>query len=101
MKKIKGVYFRNGTAYIRYLDQHGSMVRESTGQRSAKFAEDVLAKRRTEVAERRYFPTRQFDRVVFAELLNDWWEKHGRHTRSRFEYHLRKVQERFGTKRAR
>jgi hypothetical protein len=30
-KKIKGVYFRNGIAYIRYLDQHGTIVRESTG----------------------------------------------------------------------
>jgi hypothetical protein len=51
MKKIKGVYFRNGIAYIRYLDQHGRIVRESTGQRSSKFAEDLLAKRRTKVAE--------------------------------------------------
>jgi integrase len=63
-------------------------VRESTGQHSSKFAEDLLAKRRTEVAEGRYFPTRHFERVAFADLLNDWWEKHGQNTRSRFEYHL-------------
>jgi integrase len=101
VKKTKGIYFRNGTAYIRYLDQHGKLVRESTGQRSMKFAQDLLAKRRTEVAEGRYFPSRQFDRVTFAQLLDDWWEKHGQHTRSRFEYHLPKVRERFGTYRAR
>ncbi len=63
--------FRNSTAYIRYLDQHGKLVRESTGQRSAKFAEDLLAKRRT-----------------------------GQHTRSRFEYHLPKIRERFADRRA-
>jgi len=101
MKKIKGVYFRNGIAYIRYLDQHGRIVRESTGQHSGKFAEDLLAKRRTEVAEGRYFPTRHFERVAFADLLNDWWERHGQNTRSRFEYHLPKLRERFGAKRAR
>jgi integrase len=101
MKKIKGVYFRNGTAYIRYLDQHGNLVRESTEQRSDKFAEKLLAKRRTEVAEGRHFPSGKFERVLFAELLDDWWEKHGRHTRSRFEYHLPKIRERFGTRRAR
>jgi integrase len=101
VKKIKGVYFRNGTAYIRYLDQRGKLIRESTGQRSAKFAEDLLAKRRTEIAEGRYFPSRQFDRAPFEDLLNDWWERHGRNTRSRFEYHLPKIRDRFGSKRAR
>jgi integrase len=100
-KKTRGVYFRNGTGYIGYLDQHGKLVRESTGQRSLKFAEELLAKRRTEVAEGRYFPSRQYDRVAFANLLNNWREKHGRHTRSQFEYHIPKVRERFGNRRAR
>jgi integrase len=101
MKKVKGVYFRNRTAYIRYLDQNGNLVRESTGQRSVTFAEDLLAKRRTEVAERKNFPSRQFDRVSFIDLLSDWWEKHGQYTRSRFHYHLPKVRERFRKMRAR
>jgi len=97
----RGVYFRNGVAYLRYKDQNGKIVRESTEQRSVKFAQDLLAKRKTEVAEGRYFPTRHFDRVMFEELLDDWWEKHGKQTRSRFEYHLPKVRERFGGRRAR
>ncbi len=101
MRKIRGVYFRAGTAYIRFRDEHGDIVRESTEQRSTKFAEDLLAKRRTEVAEGRYFPTRQFDRITFKELLDDWWEKHGQHTRSRFNFHLPKVREEFEAKRAR
>jgi len=97
----RGVYFRNGIAYIRFKDENGKLLRESTEQRSRRFALDLLAKRRTEVAEGRHFPTRQFDRVMFDELLDDWWEKHGKQTRSRFNYHLPKVRERFGGKRAR
>ena len=60
-----------------------------------------MAKRRTEVAEGRHFPTRKFDRLFFRELLDEWWEKHGQHTRSRFDYHLPRVKERFGKSRAR
>jgi len=101
MSKPKGVYFRSGIAYISYHDDHGKQVRESTGQGSAKFAETLLAKRKTEVAEGRYFPTRQFERVTCSELLNDWWEKHGQHTASRFHYHLPKVRQWFGDRRAR
>ena len=94
----RGVYFRNGIAYIRFKDGNGKIMRESTEQRSRKFALDLLAKRKTEVAEGRHFPTRQ---VMFDELLDDWWEKHGKQTRSRFNYHLPRVRERFGGKRAR
>src|ERR1700704_3735996 len=101
MKKVKGVYFRGGKAYIRFCDEHGQIVRESTGQRSLKFAEDLLAKRRTEVAEGRHFPTRQYDRVFFTELLDEWWDKHGQHTRSRFAYHLPRLRAQFGQTRAR
>ena len=97
----RGVYFRNGIAYLRYKDQNGQIVRESTEQRSVKFAQDLLAKRKTEVAEGRHFRTRHFDRVMFEELLDDWWEKHGKQSRSRFEYHLPRVRERFGGRRAR
>ena len=87
---------RDGIAYIRYRDEHGDIVRESTEQKSLKFAEQLLAKRKTEVAEGRHFPTKQFERVSFEELLTDWWEKHGQHTASRFHYHLPKVGQHFG-----
>ncbi len=80
--KPKGVSFRNGIAYIRYQDGHGADVRESTKQRSPKVAEDILAKRRTEVAMRVHFPTRVFDAVTFAKLADYWWEAHGSKTRS-------------------
>ena len=69
--KHKGVYFRGGVAYIRYQDERGHDIRESTKQRSARAAEDILAKRRTEVAMRLHFPTRAFDDVGFSELAED------------------------------
>ena len=97
----RGVYYRNGVAYIRYQNEEGKIVRESTEQRSARFAQDLLAKRKTEVAEGRHFSTRRFDKVRFTELLDEWWEKHGQHTRSRFNYHLPRVRDHFGNHRAR
>jgi hypothetical protein len=97
----KGVYFRDGVAYIRYQDEHGGDVRESTKQRSAKVAQDILAKRKTEVAMRVHFPTRAFDAVAFAELADYWWQAHGSKTRSQFEYLYPKVLEYFTDKRAR
>jgi len=99
--KTKGVYFRDGVAYIRYQDERGVDVRESTKQRSAKVAEDILAKRKTEVATRTHFPTRAFDAVTFAELADYWWQAHGSKTRSQFDYLYPRVLEHFGEKRAR
>jgi integrase len=99
--KTKGVYFRDGIAYIRYQDERRADVRESTKQRSAKVAEDILAKRKTEVAMRVHFPTRAFDAVTFAELADYWWQAHGSKTRSQFDYLYPRVLEHFGEKRAR
>ena len=99
--KHKGVYFRGGVAYIRYQDERGHDIRESTKQRSAKAAEDILAKRRTEVAMRLHFPTRAFDDVGFSELAEYWWQAHGSKTRSQFQYLYPTVLAHFGKCRAR
>jgi integrase len=99
--KKKGVYFRDGIAYIRFQDEHGHDIRESTKQRSAKVAEDILAKRKAEVAMRVHFPTRAFDACTFAELADYWWQTHGSKTRSHFRYLYPRVLENFGEKRAR
>jgi integrase len=99
--RTKGVYFRDAIAYIRYQDEHGSDVRESTKQRSAKVAEGILAKRKTEVAMRQHFPARAFDAISFTELADYWWQAHGSKTRSQFEYLYPRVLEYFAAKRAR
>ncbi len=101
MSKIKGVYRRNGVVHIRYQDEKGQIIRESTHQRSPKVAEAILAKRKSDVAMRINFPTRQYEEIRFGNLLDYWWDLHGQHTRSRFEYRLPRVRERFASLRAR
>lgn len=97
----KGVYFRDGIAYIRFQDERGEDVRESTKQRSVKVALDILAKRKTEVAMHTHFPTRAFDALTFADLAAYWWDAHGSKTRSQFHYLYPRVLERFDGQRAR
>ncbi len=99
--KVKGVFHRGGVAYIRYKDEHGNDVRESTYQRSFRVAEQILAKRKSELAMRKHFPTRRFNKVFFRELEGYWWQMHGRFTRSRLEYLVPRVDQEFGSKRAR
>jgi integrase len=101
MRRIKGVYIRKGTAYIRYQDETGDIVRESTHQRNLKVAETILAKRKADVAMRTNFSTRQYEDVRFGNLIEQWWTLHGQHTRSRFEYRLPRIKERFAKLRAR
>ena len=99
--KNRGVYFRGGIAYIRYQDEQGHDVRESTKQRSMKVALDILAKRKTEVAMHIHFPTRVFDSVMFTDLAEYWWDAYGSKTRSQFQYLYPRVLENFAGQRAR
>jgi integrase len=101
MRKIKGVYRRKGTAYIRYQDETGQLVRESTQQRSLNVAETILAQRKSEVAMRRNFPRRAYEDVCFGDLIDYWWDLHGRQTRSRFEYRLPRLRTGFASRQAR
>ena len=70
------------------MNEKGQLVKESTGQTSPKFAEECYRKRKTEVAERKHFPSRQFDRVRFGELLDYWWDNHAKYKSSKFSYLL-------------
>lgn len=97
----RGIYWRNGIAYIRYRNEEGRIVRESTQQSSAAFAEALLAKRKVEVMERRHFPSRQFADVTFAELLQYWWDMHGQDTKGGFEYLIPRIRAAFGKRKAR
>ncbi len=100
-RKIRGVFFRAGVAYICYQDARGSIVRESTRQNSITVAAVILAKRRSEVAMGLHYPTRQFETTRFEELEERWWEQHGKHTASCFRYLRERIKDRFNRKRAR
>jgi hypothetical protein len=96
--KYRGVFLRNEIAYIRYAvpgKKRGSVVWESTGQRNIQLAVERLRQRKTEIAEGRYFPNRRFEKAVFAELAEYWWENRGKQTNSKFEYRYPKILEHF------
>ncbi|MFZ0981226.1 MAG: site-specific integrase [Candidatus Acidiferrales bacterium] len=63
----RGVYLRGKTWYVRYRDQHGRLRAERVGPSKA-LAIKVYQKRRTEVAERRFFPSGS---TTFDELIKD------------------------------
>jgi len=102
--KYRGVFLRNGIAYIRYAvpgKKRGSVAWESTGQKSIQLALERLRQRQTEIAEGRFFPNRKFEKATFEDLAGFWWENHGKNTRSKFEYRYPKVLEYFRGYRAR
>jgi integrase len=89
-------------AFFTYdINQTGGLVRETTGQSSLKVAEQILAKRRSEVAMKTHFAVRQFEAVSFKKLLDYWWSRHGKFRPSKFEYLLPRLIARFGTTKAR
>ena len=100
-KKLpKGLFWRNDILWIRYKNEKSQLVRESTGQTSVRFAEECYRKRKTEVAERKHFPARDFDKVKFGELLDYWWNNHAKYKSSKFKYLLPRL-ERFRKQRGR
>jgi hypothetical protein len=80
----RGIYERDGIIYIRFQDERGKIVRESTYQSSVKAAQEILTKRKTEVAEGTFFSMRRYEKVMFSELAEKWWKEHGQCTRSCF-----------------
>ena len=68
-KADRGVYRRGGTWYCRYTDQHGRLHKEAVGPSKAT-ALAVYRKRKTEVAEHRFFPELRRE-VTFDEIMRD------------------------------
>ncbi len=101
MKSSKGIYYRNGIAYIRYQNEKGELFRESTQQADRRVAERILVKRRSQVAMLHHFPSRSFESVKFGSLLEEWWERQGKSKRSCYRYLIDAVREPFGNLRAR
>ena len=98
--KTKGVFKRNGIAYIRYIDTEGKERKESTRQGSTAAAKRLLEKRKTEVMMCKHFPAKQMVNVRFGDLLNYWWERHGRFTKSSFNYLIPRIRNQFGKQKA-
>jgi integrase len=85
-KLPQGVFWRGNVMWIRYQNEHGKTVKETTGQCTVKVAQQIYQKRKTEVAMAINFPSRAFMRVSFKELFDYWWENHAKNKPSKFEY---------------
>jgi hypothetical protein len=76
-KKQRGVYEHprdSGTYWVCYFDENGRRHREKVGPHA--LAVKVYQKRKTEVAERRFFPERIRQRGVFlGTMIDDYLER--------------------------
>lgn len=94
---MKGLTLRGRIWWISY-NANGKRIRESVGP-SKSLAKEVLAKRKNEISEGRFFDTRKTRGVTFRAIADKYWELHGQHLRSNaWRYMLTEVVTRFGDK---
>ena len=77
----------------------GKRKRERVGS-SHKLAEEVLCKRKLEIAEGKYFPLRQSKTITFTDMADLYWELHARQISSAqvTGYTLKRLKGFFGAK---
>lgn len=88
---------QNGTVTIDYRDKDGKRHRETfTGSKT--LGKEVLAKRKAEISEGKFFPERKKASITFDELADIYWKVHGSRTRSAYTWNimLRKLRSHFG-----
>src|SRR5947207_2615485 len=76
-----GVFKRGTTWQIRYT-VNGRTLRESTGAESKRLAEQILAKRKAQVAEGRFLEKIERPTMTLRELAAWYWEHHGARKKS-------------------
>ncbi len=89
MKLPKGVFQRNKSSpqlWITYHDEKGKKIKESAHTTDPVIAENFRNVRLAQVAERRLTPIRMYESTTVGEILDFWWERHGKHKPSKFEY---------------
>ena len=74
---MKGVRFKNGNYYIDYRLPNGRRKREKIGT-SKKLAENVLSKRRVEIAEGKFLDVVKKDRIKFEDFAQEYFNIHSK-----------------------
>ena len=97
----RGIYDRDGVLYILYINERGETVWLSTRQATVKVARQILAKKKTEVAEARNLPNKRYEKVRFSDLADNWWNREGSRKSHGWKYLIPRVRERFGRMKAR
>ena len=67
---------------IRLIDEHGKKRLYSTGHTSKRVAEKYEHDLRNEIAERRMFPDKFFERRIFKDFVQEYLKKHASNLRS-------------------
>lgn len=89
-----GVYRRKkdtANLWISYYDENGKRIRESAKTSAPAIAKEFRDKRLREVAEGRLSPIRKFESITFGEILDFWWERHGK-TKRGFQYKIHRLE---------
>ena len=99
MSKHKGIRINKekGTITLDYRDKQKKRHRETiTG--SLTFAKELLAKRRAEIAEDKFFPDRQKQKLTFVEAADKYWALHLSKKKSapKMKYTLEYLKKEFG-----
>jgi integrase len=93
-KLPNGVYRRekdNANLWISYYDENGKRIRESAKTNEPDIAQAFRDKRLREVAEGKLTPIRKFESITFGEILDFWWERHGKSKRG-FQYKIHRLE---------
>ena len=93
-KLPKGVYYRNKNSdqlWITYHDENGKKIKESGHTTEPDVAKAFRDKRLVQVAERKLIPTRQYEAITVGEILDFWWERHGKFKRG-FHYKMKRLE---------
>ncbi|MDD2804973.1 MAG: site-specific integrase [Elusimicrobiales bacterium] len=92
------IFKKQDTWWIDYY-ANGTRKREKIGT-SHKLAQEVLAKRKVEIAEGKFFPERQKKTISFSEMADLYWELHGKQVPSAVGifYHLKQLKAFFASK---
>lgn len=94
-----GIFIKQDAYWIDYSLANGKRKREKVGP-SKKLAQELLSKRRAQVAELRYFPERFMLNRSFDEVLAKVWKLHASKLRSvkSWSYIHKEVVARFGAR---
>jgi len=93
-KLPNGVYRRkndNENLWISYYDENGKRFRESAKTSNPETAKALRDKRLREVAEGKLNPIKKFEAITFGEILDFWWERHGK-TKRGFQYKIHRLE---------
>lgn len=77
--------------WIAYIDETGQRIRESAKTADLEVAKAFRERRLREVAENRNVPTRKYESITVGEILDFWWEKHGKFKRG-FHYKMHRLE---------